>query len=151
VVVGHGPHVLRGIEVYKGKVIFYSLGNFIFENWLVVPEPSEFYQDFGLGPDALPSELYDARSDYERRDEPANPLIWQSAIAHVRFRDGRPAEVILTPITLGFGRKRPDRGYPQVADPALVAEILSRLQKLSQPFGTKIVVKDDVGIIEIEK
>ncbi|MFI5932440.1 CapA family protein [Actinoplanes sp. NPDC051494] len=28
VVVGHGPHVLRGMEFYKGKLIAYSLGNF---------------------------------------------------------------------------------------------------------------------------
>ncbi len=28
-VIGHGPHVLRGIEFYKGKVIVYSLGNFV--------------------------------------------------------------------------------------------------------------------------
>jgi len=27
-VLGHGPHVLRGVEVYKGKFIAYSLGNF---------------------------------------------------------------------------------------------------------------------------
>ncbi len=27
-VVGHGPHVLRGVEFYAGKPIFYSLGNF---------------------------------------------------------------------------------------------------------------------------
>lgn len=27
-VVGHGPHVLRGVEFYKGRPIFYSLGNF---------------------------------------------------------------------------------------------------------------------------
>ncbi|WP_433827606.1 CapA family protein [Actinoplanes sp. CA-015351] len=27
-VVGHGPHVLRGMEFYKGKLIAYSLGNF---------------------------------------------------------------------------------------------------------------------------
>jgi hypothetical protein len=27
-VVGHGPHVLRGIEFYRGKPIAYSLGNF---------------------------------------------------------------------------------------------------------------------------
>ena len=26
--VGHGPHVLRGVEFYKGRPIFYSLGNF---------------------------------------------------------------------------------------------------------------------------
>lgn len=28
-VVGHGPHVLRGVEFYNGKPIFYSLGNFL--------------------------------------------------------------------------------------------------------------------------
>ena len=27
-VIGHGPHELRGIEVYNGGLIFYSLGNF---------------------------------------------------------------------------------------------------------------------------
>jgi poly-gamma-glutamate synthesis protein (capsule biosynthesis protein) len=29
-VVGHHPHVLQGTEIYKGKPIVYSLGNFIF-------------------------------------------------------------------------------------------------------------------------
>ncbi len=29
VILGHHPHILKGIEVYKGKVIFYSLGNFV--------------------------------------------------------------------------------------------------------------------------
>ncbi|MEM6501482.1 MAG: CapA family protein [Cyanobacteria bacterium P01_C01_bin.89] len=29
-IVGHHPHVLQGAEVYKGKAIIYSLGNFIF-------------------------------------------------------------------------------------------------------------------------
>lgn len=28
VVLGHGPHVTRGVEVYKGKFIAYSMGNF---------------------------------------------------------------------------------------------------------------------------
>jgi hypothetical protein len=28
-VVGHGPHVLRGIEFYRGRPIAYSLGNFL--------------------------------------------------------------------------------------------------------------------------
>ncbi len=27
-VVGHGPHVLRGMEIYKGRLVAYSLGNF---------------------------------------------------------------------------------------------------------------------------
>ena len=29
-VIGSHPHVLQGIEYYKGKPIFYSLGNFVF-------------------------------------------------------------------------------------------------------------------------
>jgi len=28
-VIGHGPHVLRGIDLYKNKLIIYSLGNFL--------------------------------------------------------------------------------------------------------------------------
>lgn len=28
VVLGHGPHVTRGVEIYKGKFIAYSMGNF---------------------------------------------------------------------------------------------------------------------------
>ena len=31
IVIGHHPHVLQGIEEYKGKYIIYSLGNFIFD------------------------------------------------------------------------------------------------------------------------
>ena len=30
IVIGHHPHVLQGIEIYRGKIIAYSLGNFIF-------------------------------------------------------------------------------------------------------------------------
>jgi gamma-polyglutamate biosynthesis protein CapA len=30
-IVGHHPHVLNGYECYKGKYVFYSLGNFVFD------------------------------------------------------------------------------------------------------------------------
>ena len=30
VIIGHHPHVLRGVEQYKNGLIFYSLGNFVF-------------------------------------------------------------------------------------------------------------------------
>jgi hypothetical protein len=33
VVIGHGPHVLRGMEVYKDRLIAYSLGNFVTYGW----------------------------------------------------------------------------------------------------------------------
>lgn len=31
VIFGHHPHVVQNMEVYKGKAIFYSLGNFVFD------------------------------------------------------------------------------------------------------------------------
>ncbi len=31
VVLGHHPHVLQGVEVYNGSPIFYSMGNFVFD------------------------------------------------------------------------------------------------------------------------
>lgn len=32
-VLGHGPHVLRGVEIYKDRLIAYSLGNFCTYGW----------------------------------------------------------------------------------------------------------------------
>jgi poly-gamma-glutamate capsule biosynthesis protein CapA/YwtB (metallophosphatase superfamily) len=31
IVIGHGPHMLQPVEVYKGKPVFLSLGNFVFD------------------------------------------------------------------------------------------------------------------------
>jgi len=32
-IIGHHPHVVQGMEAYQGKPIFYSLGNFIFDQY----------------------------------------------------------------------------------------------------------------------
>lgn len=34
IVIGHHPHVLHGFELYKGKLIAYSLGNFMFDQYI---------------------------------------------------------------------------------------------------------------------
>lgn len=46
-VIGHHPHVVQDTEIYKGKPIFYSLGNFVFD-----PSPS-FLRDEGRGWSAM--------------------------------------------------------------------------------------------------
>jgi len=42
VIFGHHPHVIEPIEIYKGKAIFYSLGNFVFDQ-------TRFEETRGLG------------------------------------------------------------------------------------------------------
>ena len=39
VIIGHHPHVIEPLEIYNGKPIFYSLGNFIFDQ--IQPENNE--------------------------------------------------------------------------------------------------------------
>lgn len=36
-IIGHHPHVVEEMEVYKNRPIFYSLGNFIFDQYFSVP------------------------------------------------------------------------------------------------------------------
>ena len=47
-ILGYEPHELRGIELYKEKPIFYSLGNFIFQSDTVRYQPAEAYEAAGL-------------------------------------------------------------------------------------------------------
>lgn len=36
IIIGHHPHVVQGLEIYKNKPIFYSLGNFVFDQYFSV-------------------------------------------------------------------------------------------------------------------
>ena len=45
VIIGHHPHVIQEIEIYKNKPIFYSLGNFVFDQYF----SEETQQGLGVG------------------------------------------------------------------------------------------------------
>lgn len=48
-VIGHHPHVLQPIEVYKGKYILYSLGNFVFDQpWPDTKESALLHMQISL-------------------------------------------------------------------------------------------------------
>jgi poly-gamma-glutamate capsule biosynthesis protein CapA/YwtB (metallophosphatase superfamily) len=147
VFVGHGPHVLRGIEIYKGKPIFYSLANFIFQNEAVLRMPADSYEQYDLGPEALAADYLDARYDHDRRSFPADKEYWDSVLASTKWQGDRLVEVALHPITLGFGQPRSTRGRPKLASGADATRILEMLSARSKTFGTAVIVKDGVGYI----
>ena len=75
VFVGHGPHFSLGIELYKGKPIFYSLGNFIYQSGSLRRLPAFAYKRFGLGLEATASDFADARwGRDDSKGNPGNPL-----------------------------------------------------------------------------
>lgn len=147
--VGHGPHVLRGIEMYKGKPIMYSLGDFIFQNETLLRLPSENYEPLNLGPTAHVNDFNDARYDFDKSGFPADPLIWEAVVAMPRYRGEQLVELALHPITLGYGKSRSVRGRPMFAEGPLGQKILGDVVKLSAAMGTKVTIRDGVGYVEL--
>ncbi|MCZ6873134.1 MAG: CapA family protein, partial [bacterium] len=146
---GHGPHFLRGIEIYQGKPIFYSLGNFIFQNESVAWVPPEGYRRFGLNHDQTPGDFFDARSDSGKRGFPADPMFWRSVIGVCHYEARALKAVKLYPIDMGFGRPIPQRGRPVLAQGQVAHDILTWLQQVSEPFGTEIAIEGEVGMIRL--
>jgi poly-gamma-glutamate capsule biosynthesis protein CapA/YwtB (metallophosphatase superfamily) len=148
-IVVSGPHVLRGVEIYKGKPIFYSLANFIFETETLLRQPPENYEPLGLPPGTGVGEFNDRRSNNDTTGFPADQYIWESVIAMPRFSGKQLTELKLYPITLGYKKPRTQRGLPMLAPPDLGRKIIDDVTKFSAPLGTKVEFKDGVGVVSV--
>lgn len=148
---GHGPHVDRGIEIYQGKPIFYSLAHLIMQNDTVSKAQWENLQSASLGWEATPSDFIDARSGREhlgeRKDYAAQPFRWRNAFASVDFVAGALQEIKLYPIDLGYKQARARKGRPVMAEGEVTDEVLALFKRLSLPFGTELEIRDGVGVI----
>jgi poly-gamma-glutamate capsule biosynthesis protein CapA/YwtB (metallophosphatase superfamily) len=126
IVVMHGAPLLHGVEVYRGRPIFYDLGNFIYN----VP-PTLTYID-----EPMAWESVVAFVEFDR-----------GALRSISLRP-----IVLNPI----GEGQPDvhsprasnqflhtRGLPSPAAGARAGYILQRVADASKPFGTAIVVKGE--------
>ncbi len=139
-----GPHVVRGIEIYKGKPIFYCLGNFLFHYETIYPVPAEALGRFGLDPRSLdPSEFY------KKIPYPNERRFWEAIVPRITFEGDRVASIEIFPITLGFGEPIHERGLPLLAQGEAATSILQGLAKLSKPFGTEIEIADGVGRVRL--
>ena len=144
--VGHGPHQLRGIEIYQGKPIFYSLGNFFFQVDLQSPLSRDIFDDFGVNPeDMADGELLRRWMDRGFDD----PIWYESVITESRFEGGQVAEIRLYPVELGYGLRGANRGQPRLARPEGARKILETLQRLAEPYGTEVRIENGVGVIRL--
>lgn len=146
VVIGHGPHELRGIELYNNGIILYSLGNFIFETETVSVQPYEAYGNKGMPVDTKVGAYMDKRSKNGTVGYPTQENIWRSVMAGWTVEDGRVTQMQLYPISLGMNAPRSQRGVPVLAHDS---GVLAYLAELSKPFGTVIRIENNVGYIEL--
>jgi poly-gamma-glutamate capsule biosynthesis protein CapA/YwtB (metallophosphatase superfamily) len=146
-VIGQGPHQLRGIEVYKSGVIFYSLGNFEFDFSRVDPRSEDAYE---AGVDLYRLALGAvADSEPPPPQSADNPLWWESVIAVGHFDRGVLRSVRLQPIDLGVDLPLSQRGTPRLASADRSKEILSHLADLSREFSTRMRIENGIGVIEL--
>lgn len=145
-IIGHGPHELQGIELYKGGLILYSIGNFIFQTDTVAVQPWDAYANRGLPADTKVGHYMDVRSKNGTAGYCVQWPIWNAVMAAWTMEDGKLTQVQLYPVELGMDKPRSQRGVPVMNGST---ETLAYLQKLSAPFGTEIQIKDGVGYINI--
>ena len=149
-----GPHTLRGVEIYNGKPIFFSLGDFFMQNETIEPVPTDMIEGEGLGIEALAADYYDARSrpdsvtGFPTAYHPANPAVWESVLPVATFEGHRVTRIVFYPVDLGFRVPRPHQGTPRLADRELGQTILERLVRMSEVYGTRIVIRNGVGVWE---
>ena len=148
VFVGHGSHFPMGIEIYQGKPIFYSVGNFIFQNETVGFFPADAYERFDLDLKATPSDFLDARTAGGKKGHPSDPAYWENMFAVCEFTSGKLREIRIHPIDQGFGRPRPQRGRPVLAEGDVAERVIERVARLSRRYGTKVTARNGIGSIE---
>ena len=146
VLVGHGPHSLRGIEIYQGKPIFYSLGDFVFQDETILRLPADSYARYGLGADATVADVNVAREGGETSD-------YESVVAVPTFESGRLVSIELHPITLGADQGPTAKGRPMLAEPAQGQRIIERLAEMSRRFGTVIEweAARGIGVVRVPR
>jgi poly-gamma-glutamate capsule biosynthesis protein CapA/YwtB (metallophosphatase superfamily) len=138
-VIGHGPHRLRGIEVYRDRPILYSLGNFIFENEEVEVLPADFYERLGLDPLlATPADAFDRRNARGRGGFLADGCYWRSVVAWWEYDGEQLRELRLYPVDLHRDRRRGERGRPTLAGEDLAREVAAEMDALSAPLGPRV-------------
>jgi poly-gamma-glutamate capsule biosynthesis protein CapA/YwtB (metallophosphatase superfamily) len=121
VVVRHGPHALRGIEIYQGKPIFYGMASLF----------------MGIG---------DSRRAFRGEQVPA---VWDDgAVAVVRARAHEIVSIRIYPITI-IREEGALLGAPMRASPADAQRILETLQRESAVYGTRLEIDNGVGVITV--
>jgi len=132
-VIGSHPHCLQAIDVYKGKVIFYSLGNFAFETTNPVAKRgvAEYLSFYGL---PLGEEAETYRHPTHTR---------QSVIVKCRIEERKICQVSLIPSLFG------DKGKPELCPPGSqeFEDIFKLLKDLSGELGTILELHGDEIVV----
>lgn len=163
VFVAQGVHTLKGVEIYKGKPIFYGVSNFIFQSAIMPTSKGVLRKADGEPYAQQTSDRGPGRGEAQEAPTPGAIVgehevqgFWQlkpnleALLVETRFDKGKLAEVRLYPVDLGQTPRPGSKvGIPRVPTPEVARKILDEVIEYSKPFGTKILVQNGIGIIDL--
>lgn len=138
--VGHGNHTMQGIEIYKGRPIFYNHGNFAVQRFGSDDSPPN------------PGNLTNIEASELGNSWLQQEINLSAYVAQTKYQDGKLREVRIYPVELGADSSKTPwsrSSIPQTPSPERARQILADIQKYSEPFGTKIAIENGVGVIRI--
>ncbi len=146
IIVCHGPHLLRGIELYKGVPIMYSIGTLIFQNDDISSYPDDARKKLKLPPNSSASVIKAKKFDFSKDER-----FWQSVIVKGTWNNGGLCELRFYPIKIYQGPTFLEKGLPLLAKGDESDYILNRLISLSNHFGTIIHIDGNEAYIDLNK
>lgn len=145
-IVGHGPHLLRAIEVYKERPIFYSLGDFVIQLYSVPVAPEDFYQQQSMTSDSTVTELLMKRSANFTRGLMEDGRMLETVIPYWETDGKKLKSLTLMPVKASRHEGQHVEGLPK---PTKDTSFVDKLAKLSEPYGVKITMMDN-GLAKCE-
>lgn len=142
-VIGTGTHQLKAVEIYNGKPIFYSLGNFIFQSDMPFCMPDDFREKYRLPYGLSAKEQIQARSKKGNGGLHADVNNFRSLMPYMTFTDGKLTQLKLYTLRLDM-----HTGFPALADSSEAKTIFDYLCERNKQFGTKIKLND--SMIEVK-
>ncbi|MBQ9843141.1 MAG: CapA family protein [Oscillospiraceae bacterium] len=143
-VVGSGTHQIKAIELYKGKPIFYSIANFIFQVDKMTMVPRDYYEKFRVDPSKTIDEAEYIRSNGGTRGLETQFKNYKGLMPLLEFESGKLKSVKIRPVELNFRSEKACKGLPQLADAEVTEDIFGTLCRLSAPYGTRLTLSEGV-------
>jgi poly-gamma-glutamate synthesis protein (capsule biosynthesis protein) len=126
VILGHHPHTLHGVELYRGRPVLYSLGNFIFH---ALAEGRRF----SLGRPAPPYQM----------DAVRVPELEESAVFRLTFNGAQCTRISVHPTMADPAGEQHLVAGPQAS------HVLQRMHSMCAALGVALQISNDTGIIDV--
>ena len=140
----HGSHYMAGLEIYKGRPIFYGLGDFVFQYHTFEALGADSYEAYGMEPLSTPPSAV-----VDKIPLRGGRQLWETIVPTVRWEDGRLTSLTVQPVTLGMDRPVHDRGTPVIASAADGERIVHDLARLSSRYGADVAWNGQQGVVRL--